>query len=169
MRLQVIHGDVEMLGAAVDDPPALGKRLNAELAAGLIDDEWRGAFNYSRDELQRKPELFGWWTCIFLLERPRTVCGMGGFKGPPDVDGTVELGYSIAPAFRGQGLATQAAREMLRMAFADLRITAVFAHTLAERNASTRVLEKCGFTKVAEMIVPSEGIFPVWRWRIARP
>lgn len=36
------------------------------------------------------------------------------------------------------------------------------AHTLPERNASTRVLEKCGFTLVGEVVDPDDGV--VWRW-----
>jgi [ribosomal protein S5]-alanine N-acetyltransferase len=97
------------------------------------------------------------------------VCGMGGFKGPPREDGSVELGYSIAASLRGRGLATLAAKELLRIAWGRPNVRTVYAHTLAERNASTRVLEKAGFTFVAEMLVPEEGVFPVWRWKIERP
>ena len=41
---------------------------------------------------------------------------------------------------------------------------AVTAHTLAEENASTKVLQRCGFTRTAELIDPDEG--PVWRWEL---
>ena len=40
----------------------------------------------------------------------------------------------------------------------------VYAHTLAESNASTRVLEKCRMTKVSEAVDPDVG--NVWRWEI---
>jgi RimJ/RimL family protein N-acetyltransferase len=161
--------NVQMLTAAAEDPDALGRMLEAKVADRLIDDEWRGAFRYSKEELEKHPDLYGWWTCVFLLEQPRTVAGMGGFKGRPREDGSVEIGYSIAPTLRGTGLATEAAQELLRIAWSHPEVTSVFAHTLAERNASTRVLEKCGFTMVGEMIVPEEGVFPVWRWRMTRP
>jgi [ribosomal protein S5]-alanine N-acetyltransferase len=65
-------------------------------------------------------------------------------QGPPK-DGAVELGFEIAEARRGRGLATAATQAMLAEAFADDRVTEVIAHTLAERNASNRVLEKAGF------------------------
>jgi RimJ/RimL family protein N-acetyltransferase len=45
---------------------------------------------------------------------------------------------------------------------ADLRI--VFAHILAEENASTKVLTRCGFTRTAELTDPDEG--RVWRWEL---
>lgn len=168
MPIQIVPCDLEHLSAALDDPAALARRLDAALAPGVIEDEWRSAFVFARDELARRPELFGWWTALFLTGPPRVVCGMGGYKGPPDADGVVEIGYSIAPGLRDQGLATAAARELTRLAFADPRVTAVQAHTLAEPNASTRVLEKIGLTKIAELIDPAEHPDPIWRWRLAR-
>jgi RimJ/RimL family protein N-acetyltransferase len=167
-QVHVIPCDVEHLAAALDDPAALARRLRASLAEGLIEGEWRDAFRFALAEIQRRPEIFGWWTAILVLDEPRTICGMGGFKGPPDPAGIVELGYSIAPTLRGRGLATAAARELVRIAFADPRVTAVQAHTLAEHNASTRVLEKIGFGKIAELLEPSEHVDPVWRWRRER-
>jgi RimJ/RimL family protein N-acetyltransferase len=55
---------------------------------------------------------------------------------------------------------------MVQRAFDDPAVRAVDAHTLGVPNASTRVLEKSGFAKVAELIDPDEG--PVWQWRRAR-
>jgi len=86
--------------------------------------------------------------------------GNGGWNGPP-ADGTAELGYAVAPARQGRGVATAVVRELVRRArVAGLRM--VFAHTLAAESASTSVLARCGFAKVAELIDPDEG--PVWRW-----
>jgi RimJ/RimL family protein N-acetyltransferase len=75
----------------------------------------------------------------------------------------VEIGYAIAPAFQRQGLATDAVAQMIHRAFADPGVQAVDAHTLGETNASTRVLEKSGFEKIAEIMDPDDG--PVWQWR----
>jgi RimJ/RimL family protein N-acetyltransferase len=43
-------------------------------------------------------------------------------------------------------------------------LQAVVAHTLAEENASTTVLTRCGFTRTAELTDPDEG--RVWRWEL---
>ena len=95
---------------------------------------------------------------------PPSWSGWGGFKGPPE-DGVVELGYEIAEARQGAGLATAATRAMLEESFVDDRVIAVIAHTLAERNASNRVLEKAGFSFDGEADEDGES---VWRWRLAR-
>ena len=38
--------------------------------------------------------------------------------------------------------------------------------TLAELNASTTVLQRCGMTKVGELVDPDDG--PIWRWEVRR-
>ena len=91
--------------------------------------------------------------------------GWGGFKGPP-ADGIVEIGYEIAEARRGRGLATAATRAMLTEAFADTRVRTVIAHTLAHRNASNRVLQKAGFHHDAQTV--QDGAV-IWRFSVARP
>jgi [ribosomal protein S5]-alanine N-acetyltransferase len=90
------------------------------------------------------------------------VIGMCGFTGPPDSDGAVEIAYSIAPAYQGKGYATEAARALIDYASNDGRVRTVCAYTLAEVNASTRVLEKCGFKKTGEIIDSENNL--VWRW-----
>ena len=88
--------------------------------------------------------------------------GNGGWKGPP-VDGAAELGYAVAPARQGRGVATAVVRELVRRArVAGLHM--VFAHTLAAESASTSVLARCGFARAAELTDPDEG--PVWRWEL---
>jgi len=47
-------------------------------------------------------------------------------------------------------------------AFRHGQVRVVRAHTLPEANASTRVLTKCGFQRIGEVIDPEDGL--VWRW-----
>ena len=135
------------VGAELDDPPnwLQDYALCDALAANPSGSAWGARFFVARDP----PELVGW----------------GGFKGPPK-DGVVEVGYEIAEARRGRGLATAATRAMLAEAFADERVTAVIAHTLRERNASNRVLEKAGFRFEGEAQEDEEV---VWRFSLTRP
>jgi len=90
------------------------------------------------------------------------VIGMCGFTGPPDANGVVELAYGIAPSYQGKGYATEAAAALVGFASADPRVRIIRAHTLPERNASTRVLEKCGFSKTGEIRDPENNL--VWQW-----
>lgn len=88
--------------------------------------------------------------------------GKGGFKGPPSEEGVVELAYGIAPDHQGKGYATEAAEALTAFAFRSGKVRIVRAHTLPGVNASTRVLTKCGFLCVGEVVDPDDGL--VWRW-----
>lgn len=109
------------------------------------------------------------WSRSFRLVHRETgdVVGTCGFKGPP-VEGVVEIAYAVAPEMQCKGLATEAAQALTRFAFGSAGVRVVRAHTLCEANASTRVLAKCGFMHVGEVIDPEDG--PVWRFeRVAGP
>jgi [ribosomal protein S5]-alanine N-acetyltransferase len=97
------------------------------------------------------------------------VIGLCGFNGPPDCDGVVEIAYSIAPGYQHRGYATEVARSLVDFASQDRRVRIIRAHTLAQSNASTRVLEKCGFKRTGETVEPESNV-AVWRWeKPARP
>ena len=90
------------------------------------------------------------------------VVGKCGFKGPPGADGVVEIAYGVDPEHQGKGYATEAAAALTSYAFENGLVRVVRAHTAPEPNASTRVLAKCGFHRVGEVIDPEDGL--VWRW-----
>jgi RimJ/RimL family protein N-acetyltransferase len=97
-----------------------------------------------------------------LLQQEGTSIGSAGFKGPPDKDGIVEIAYGIEPAYQGRGYATEAAEGLVNFAFRDGRVRLVCGHTKADNPASIRVLEKCKFHSVGEVIDPEDG--PVLRF-----
>ncbi len=108
-----------------------------------------------------------WWDGFgMLLKAERRVVGLCGYAGPPNSEGVVEIAYGVATIHQGKGLATEAAQALVSNAFTLPQINAVCAHTLPETNASTRVLEKCGFRRAGETVDPEAG--PVWRWELKR-
>jgi RimJ/RimL family protein N-acetyltransferase len=60
-----------------------------------------------------------------------------------------ELGYWIGKPFWGQGMMPEAAEEILRHAFEDLGMRAVWAGYYDGNTKSKRVQEKCGFRHYA--------------------
>ena len=84
------------------------------------------------------------------------------FKGPPDPDGVVEIAYGIDPVHQGRGYATEASRALIAFAFGSGLVRVVRAHTRAGNAASERVLTKCGFKHVGEVIDPEDGLVSRW-------
>jgi RimJ/RimL family protein N-acetyltransferase len=104
------------------------------------------------------------WIHGFSLVCRTSGSGIGrcGFKGPPDAEGVVEIAYGVNPEHEGKGYATEAAAALTSYAFSHEQVRVVRAHTLPQPNASARVLTKCGFRRVGEVIDPEDGL--VWRW-----
>lgn len=104
------------------------------------------------------------WMLGYRLVHRESGAAVGNclFKTPPSTEGKVEIAYGIDPQYQNQGYATEAAQALVEHAFQTGQVRVVLAHTLSEPNASTRVLAKCGFTNVGEVIDPEDG--RVWRW-----
>ena len=150
--VRLLRPSVAALAAASDGDAALGALLGCEIVPG---------WSTFTERLLTAP-AGTWGTRFFLFDGE--LVGWGGFKGPPS-GGAVEIGYEIAAARQGRGLATAAARAMLAEAFADPRVDRVLAHTLPERNASNHVLQKCGFAFEGDAVVRG---MTVWRYVHAR-
>jgi RimJ/RimL family protein N-acetyltransferase len=103
---------------------------------------------------------------FFLDDATGRLVGSGGFVGPP-VERTVEIGYEVAPEFRGQRFGVAAARALVEQAVASGEVDHVIAHTLPGPNPSTGVLVSLGFEHVDDQEDPEVGA--VWEWRWTRP
>jgi RimJ/RimL family protein N-acetyltransferase len=68
--------------------------------------------------------------------------------------GDADLGYRLARACWGRGLATEGAAALVRLAAEDPHTRRVVACALAANRASVRVLEKVGLTRTGEVILP---------------
>ena len=73
------------------------------------------------------------------------ILGDLGTHGPPDGEGCVEIGYSLAPSARGKGIGTAAVAALVRRLAGVPGIRRVTAVTGAENTPSRRLLERQGF------------------------
>ena len=98
-------------------------------------------------ELEAHPDDAGWYSWVYVSPTMQRLLGCGGFKGAPNAEGQVEIGYSMLASYREQGLATEGVNTLTGWAYADDRVKNVIANTPADRDASHRVLEKAGFVQ----------------------
>ncbi len=164
LHLELIPYTPEQLLSLIDDVPEFEKKTGFIAAKGLrdfiISDEVSPAW-IQKLRASSGPDP---WTYGFAVvdRESRSVVGNAGFKGPPDQQGMVEIAYGIVPDYEGRGYATEAAALLVRFASGNSEVRLIRAHTLPTTNASTRVLTKCGFDKVGEVVDPDDGL--VWRW-----
>lgn len=77
-------------------------------------------------------------------------------------DTQAELGWMVHPDHAGQGIATEAARELLRICFEDLGLRRVTAACFADNVASWRVMERIGMRR--ETATVADSLHRSGRW-----
>ncbi|HRI59721.1 MAG TPA: GNAT family N-acetyltransferase, partial [Saprospiraceae bacterium] len=134
-RLFLIPTTLPMLEAIVEkDWPALSSLLGGvDLADGWT--HFPEALIWMRDFAREHSVDMSWWNYLIIHRHDVRLIGTCGYKGEPGPDGTVEIGYELAGAYQGRGLAVESARKLTEHAFGFSAVRAVIAHTLAEENA----------------------------------
>jgi len=153
-RLELVAADEAMTEAERFDRTRFSHLLGARIPAEWPPESLIDALAVFHLLIHERPDLRGWLAWYALLPpdepgasaSPLLVAG-GGFKGGPDPRGMVEIGYSVLPAYRRRGIATEIVGALVAWAFAHPTVHGVEAETAPENRASRRVLEKCGFRR----------------------
>jgi [ribosomal protein S5]-alanine N-acetyltransferase len=147
------------LTALIDgDLPAAGAAAGAELSDFLLSESW--LWRIRRDQIAEDPASEGWIARAAVADG--VVVGHGGFHGPPDADGTVEVAYSVDPAYRRRGYARAILAELLARADADPAVRAVRASIRPDNAGSLATIAGHGFRKVGEQWDPEDGLEHVY-------
>ncbi len=148
-----------------------GNKALEELLGVIVPNNWtqfgERALKHSLEKLNLGVDEQGWWSYLPVHQVDNKLIGLCGYKGKPNENGIIEIGYEIMAEYREKGLATELASGLIENAFSFQAIKIIQAHTLGEVNASTRVLVKCGFEKIQE--VENNKIGTLWKWELKRP
>lgn len=164
-NLRLVPCDSEILKAILQGNAFLSKKIKA-----VVSENWTefgiGAFQYALEKLKESEDDANWLGYLPIHKLDNKLIGSGGYKGKPTIEGEVEIGYEIIPEYRNRGLATEMAKGLIDHALQNKKVKSIIAHTLAKKNPSTSVLEKCGFKKVEEIEDPEDG--QIWKWELKR-
>jgi RimJ/RimL family protein N-acetyltransferase len=145
--------DLDPLAAMNADPEVMryigdgSVRDREQSAAGLVqverDWEERG-YGLFAVEVKETGQLAGW----VALAEPAFL---------PEVLPAVEIGWRLGRAFWGAGIATEAARVVLRFGFEDRGLMRIISIRHPDNRASGRVMEKLGLRFDRKTVVPAHG------------
>lgn len=155
--MRLVAGTLALAVAEIEDRDELASLLDAVVPADWPPLTLRDALPLFRELYEAHPDWRGWLGWYAIREEaglPSVLCGSIGFKGAPDEHGMVEIGYSVLPAYRGQGLASEMVRGLLDWALRQEAVRLIEAETTPGNLASRRVLERNGFRPVGDGLEP---------------
>ncbi|MCK5772852.1 MAG: GNAT family N-acetyltransferase, partial [Thermoplasmata archaeon] len=97
------------------------------------------------NDLQDDPSSLGWHAWMVIEKKSSMIIGDVGFKGPPEKENVVEIGFSIVPSRRGSGYAAEAVSSMVEYALSKHGTIRLTAECSLDNRPSLRILETCGF------------------------
>ena len=171
-RLTLIASTLAHIRTELESPEQLAILLNA-----VVSPEWptgeydRDAMEFFRARMEEGgKDVEGWYGWYALRaadsEGPRALVGAGGYFGPPDSEGTVEVGYSVLPQWQRRGYASEMVQMLVEHAFTFAEVKRIIAHTTEANPASIAVLLRCGFHRAGAE--PETGKLRFERSQIAR-
>lgn len=89
----------------------------------------------------REGDFFEWG-----VEYNGKMIGTAGFTSFNLLANSAEIGYVINPQYKGMGIATEAARAVIKFGFEALKLNRIEARYMIENTRSLRVMQKCDMT-----------------------
>ena len=119
----------------------------------LTAEQTESFYNRIQTEFERN----GWGLYAVELKSNRTFIGYVGLHEIGfDANFTpgIEIGWRLAADYHNQGLATEAAKEVLKLA-KEKGLQRLYSFTAKQNSPSERVMQKIGMTKVGEFEHPN--------------
>jgi RimJ/RimL family protein N-acetyltransferase len=156
------------LDALIANDRAAARRLVDFAIPDEFPGEALGLVRFRRDQIADHGDWLPWSLRAIVLREPeRTMIGYANFHGPPGVNdlarpGAAETGYTVFPAYRGRGFATETALAMMEWAAREHGVTEFISGVTPDNAPSLRVNDKLGFVRTGD-VVDGEIIFELRR------
>lgn len=162
-RLRLIALSAQQLQEYLRLPEQLESQLGFPVSRAVVTLPVQRAINIKLYKMSHaSASEYAWYTYwLVVITSSPFGAGLAGFKGAPDHQGAVELGYGIDPACQGKGYMTEAVHALVDWAFRSPACKFVMAETLQTNQASIRLLQKVG-------LAPFGSDEHNFYWRITR-
>ena len=150
-RLLLIPLTFSQLQLCLTNPSALEAEFGLTISRNVLTKRVHRAIRMKLKKMAKTDEAHHAWQTYWLvvLSQGNFGAGLAGFKGVPNKNGSVEIGYGIDPAYQNQGYMSEAIRALVDWALGQPTCNRVTA-TEVENPASRRLLEKLGAHLIAD-------------------
>ncbi|MEY8351192.1 GNAT family N-acetyltransferase [Bacillus cereus] len=148
-RLKMIPFTLDLVEATIKGREELQKIIPYKISLEWPMPDYKDILPWIAEGLRQNPEQSK-WSGLIIHKDDNVIIGDMGCKGAPDSTGKVEIGYSIVSHYQGNGYATEMTRAFVEWLKQNKEVEMIKADCLTSNIASSRVLEKTGFTCVLE-------------------
>lgn len=122
------------------------KRLHVLYDGEDFQDELRPIFNKQLNLMMNHPNESIYFT-LWVIKRitDKLIIGSLCFKGIPNLNGEIEIGYGINPKYQNQGYMTEAVNALCQFGYSLPGVLHIIAKTDKQNEASQKVLLKNHF------------------------
>jgi RimJ/RimL family protein N-acetyltransferase len=134
------------LNLLAEDINAFEKENNIKYRGELMEGLFK-KFVYDQLEASKKDIDKYYWNSLWLLilKENNTAVGSISFKGSPNIEGEVEIGYGLGKEYEHNGYMTEGVKAVCHWALMQNNVSHIIAETDSNNLPSQRILEKCGF------------------------
>lgn len=139
--------------------------LSEHLGVNVSDTfpESKEALPWFYDLVKADETLVGWISFWALHRADNRLIGDIGFKGKPDENGKIEIGYSIISEYRKQGFATEIVEAFLKFGFSKTTVKVIEAQTKTDNIGSIKILERLAMKQIGTVEDPQDGTMFQWK------
>jgi len=130
--------DVDAYYQRISSDPDVMRYLPGGKPRPRIDSQW--VIGY----FMRHADLHGFGVWALEDKASGTLIGHAGLEFIPNAQDEIEIAYTLAKAYWGRGLATEAARASLSYGFEALNLPEIYALAFPENAASQNIMRKLG-------------------------
>lgn len=147
-----------MAALLADDLAGASREAGVELTELFVNDQSKWLWNYRIKQIEDDPEAARWIVRAAVSEPEGNVIGHGGYHGPPDANGMVEVGYTVDPQYRRQGYAKAILTALIERAEAEPAVRTVRASISPTNAASLATIAGFGFLEAGEQWDEEDGL-----------
>lgn len=103
-----------------------------------------------KDKLSSQPVPDGFGPWLFVDKLNNRIVGDGGFKGIPNKNGEIDLGYGIIESRRRQGYGFEAVTSLINWGLSQNNVKVITADCLKNNLASSNLLRKSGMVELKQ-------------------
>ena len=150
-RLRILRLDKTAFSALLQGIEEMEAATGLTPSGEQLDPHTLDTFDSLYTRALEDPQNYKWFAVwIITTKAENKLLGSAGFKGCPDGDGEVELGYGVNENHRGNNYADEAAVALCQWALLQQDVRAVTAETALANMEPENLVEKAGLKRVKE-------------------